>query len=427
MDRILRKKYCRITFRLASPLMLGSGENDVTDKDLAKDSQGRPYIPASSIAGVVREKLCQNENTEALVKEYLGDVGPKGINVNSSVIFYDAGIPKEIKTADIEKHITIRDSVALDEYKTAKKGAKFDMEVLEPGECVRFETYVEQSFDERHSEDILSKIAKLFADGEIRFGGKSMRGYGEIDVESVETAEFSLDKKEKLEKWLEFDIFEYSEWKKSNAATDCCPKELRICLRQVGGISIRKYTTEVAENGKAVPDFEQLTLYDDTPVIPGTSWAGSFRHRMEEFEIEKGENSIFGYVKGNGANAKSRSNIRFSESRIEGAKGKALSRNAIDRFSGGAKDSALFTEKTYYGGTTELKIGWNSVGKRNMTDIEKKALAAAITDLHFGFMAIGGETSIGRGLFKITEINGEAMHSEAEAYKFVLEKIEEVF
>ena len=37
-----------------------------------------------------------------------------------------------------------------------------------------------------------------------------------------------------------------------------------------------------------------------------------------------------------------------------------------------------------------------------MPDDVKKGLAATITDLHFGFLAIGGETSIGRGLFSLT-------------------------
>ena len=38
--------------------------------------------------------------------------------------------------------ISVRDSVALDEYKTALAGAKFDFEVLEPG--IELETWLEQ-------------------------------------------------------------------------------------------------------------------------------------------------------------------------------------------------------------------------------------------------------------------------------------------
>ena len=42
--------------------------------------------------------------------------------------------------------------------------------------------------------------------------------------------------------------------------------------------------------------------------------------------------------------------IRFSESRIEGGKWVTYTRNAIDRFTGGTVDGALYTEKTYYNG-----------------------------------------------------------------------------
>ena len=40
-EQILRKKYYKISFELASPLALGSGENENTDKDLMKDSNSQ--------------------------------------------------------------------------------------------------------------------------------------------------------------------------------------------------------------------------------------------------------------------------------------------------------------------------------------------------------------------------------------------------
>ena len=63
---------------------------------------------------------------------------------------------------------------------------------------------------------------------------------------------------------------------------------------------------------------------------------------------------------------------------------------------------------------------------------ERKALAATLTDLHYGFLAIGGETSIGRGLFNITKVNGKEMlpdlaENSAENYKLILSEIEEAF
>lgn len=48
------KKYYRIEFELTSPLAVGSGENNITDKDIVRDGRGIPYIPGSSLAGVYR-------------------------------------------------------------------------------------------------------------------------------------------------------------------------------------------------------------------------------------------------------------------------------------------------------------------------------------------------------------------------------------
>ena len=204
---------------------------------------------------------------------------------------------------------------------------------------------------------------------------------------------------------------------------------------QKGAISIRRYTTAVKKSETvAQPDFEQLTAHDYegrtstdktvrcVPVIPGTSWSGAFRHRMKEFGIDtSSEKSLFGYMPKDNNAVKKRSQISFSESRLRNAKEKILSRNAIDRFSGGTKDGALFTEKTYYGGDTELVIRWH----RKMNDVEKQALAATITDLHYGFLAVGGETSIGHGLFEIIKINGSYVTGD-NVYAAVLAQIEEM-
>ena len=97
--------------------------------------------------------------------------------------------------------------------------------------------------------------------------------------------------------------------------------------------------------------------------------------------------------------------IRFSESRIEGGKWVTYTRNAIDRFTGGTVDGALYTEKTYYNGNTELCIdcdfsGMEQEGRNHFASV----MAAAIMDLHGGYMAVGGLTAVGRGIFKITEI-----------------------
>ena len=103
-----------------------------------------------------------------------------------------------------------------------------------------------------------------------------------------------------------------------------------------------------------------------------------------------------------------KSRIIFSESKLSGGTFKLVTRNAIDRFTGATKSGALYTEKTYFDGETELKITF--LTKPN--DGVLTRISACLADLHNGFMAVGGLTSVGRGLFEIISINGDVLSAE---------------
>lgn len=434
---IQKKKYYKISFKLESPLAIGSGENNYTDKDIIKDSAGTPYIPATAIAGVTRELITQKLSDEGIIEYYFGSKDKnktKGEDFcNSNLIFYDATIVQD----NLDYYVSVRDCVALDEYKTAIQGSKFDMEILEPG--IEFVTFIEENLDNGKI-DVADMIGQLFLNNQVSFGGKTMRGYGTISDVSVGYNEFDLSNNVDIDKWLNFDIYNESNWtsvgKKDSKGTNC----IILKLEQVGGISIRRYTTKPSPSKDiAVPDYEQLTVHNgnvEAPTIPGTSWAGAIRHRMEELlgappsnkdSAKKSIDKIFGYVDGKGNNVKARSKIMFSETRILGGEDKQISRNAIDRFTGGTVDGALFTESTHYGGTTELKIAYDSDDKKKMNEREISALVATLCDLHYGFLAVGGETSIGRGLFRIVKVNDKEIRKEENnVYDIIKKEIEEV-
>lgn len=414
MKRIIKKQIYKIEFELTSALSVGSGNNDHTDKDIILGSDGKPYIPASAIAGVCISALDGKQSPENKVyKEYWGYIKKAKKNDNrsdateSAIVFYDAYMCNDQKY-----EISTRDSVALDEYKNAIDGAKFDMEILEPG--IKFVTYVEQSFSRGDEPELAKTIAGYFKQGALYFGSKTSRGYGSIGNVKIYRFEVDFesnnpDEREKMKCWALSSLNDLdwgAEIKNPNIAIleseVCTERTINIKLRQEGGISIRRYTTEVPkEEGKTMPDFTQLITKAGKPVIPGTTWAGAIERQMrkhlgDDINEDEWENT-FGFVKNQ---RKQKSRIRFSESMLEDATRKQMSRTSIDRFSGGAADKSLFTEATYYGGTTELSIG--IVG--NLSTKIAQALAASIIDLHYGFLAIGGETSIGRGLFSIESI-----------------------
>ena len=79
----MRRTYYKLDMKLKSPLSLGSGANDNTDGDVLLDSRGNPFIPATSLAGVIRHSL-----DEETAKKLFGSIGDDGHA--SPVIVYDA-------------------------------------------------------------------------------------------------------------------------------------------------------------------------------------------------------------------------------------------------------------------------------------------------------------------------------------------------
>lgn len=385
--------YYRLKLKLTSPLAVGSGEDRNSDSDIMLDSLGKPVIPAASIAGAVRHYLGVEYKDKSDFFGYIDNVESS----DSKIKFYDAVMTEE-------KNITVRDSVALED-KVGKNGAKFDKEVLETD--AEFVTLIEiHDASEKENSDILDVLSALHA-GHLRIGSKTTRGYGQFEITKAEKAYFSLPNDRK--RWLDFYPYDYES---TNQYTDITGEivsretnkrftRIHLELKQNGAISIRSYTVKNADDISSA-DYVQLSV-GDTPVIPGTSWAGAFRQRFEEFcnHDKKFMNDIWGFVSEK-EKTQAKSKIIFSESQIRNATPKIITRNSIDRFSAGTKDGALYTEKTYYNGECALDIDINN----DVEDMRRciEILSAVICDLDNGYLAVGGLTAVGRGLFSVKKM-----------------------
>lgn len=382
--------YYKLQMTLASPLCIGSGRNDETDRDVMVDASGRPFIPATSITGVLRSAL-----DEEKAKEIFGFISGEKNNSeksDSKIRIYDAR-----QQDDGTYYITSRDCVKL-ENKVGVKGAKFDMQAVETGaEFVSYIELLDESF-----KDETEKLFSMVNEGVLRFGSKTTRGYGQVKLK-VYKKEITT-----AEEWFTVgSVFGECVFEEKDSIT--LPKytentiKLKLDLECKGGISIRAYSTDVN-----APDYETMGLHsvrdknnNKTPVIPGTSWTGAFRSRFEEIAGKEKAQELFGFVEEkSGVAAKSK--IYFSESKLEDGSYKELTRNSIDRFSAATKDSALYTERTYYYGKTTLEITLPADSDRKSIF----ALTACLADLHNGFLSVGGLTSVGRGMFTVTAVNG---------------------
>lgn len=386
----MKHTYYQIVLKLKSPLSVGSGKNETSDSDVVLDGRGMPYIPASSIAGVMRHYIKNEEKR----KKIFGYINGEKIS-QGKIIFYDAILISE------SFQTTIRNSVKL-KNKVAEKGAKFDFQIVETG--AEFVTYLEIS---KENDDICEDAEMLISaihTTSLKFGKKTSRGYGITEIKSLKKAEFDFENEAEISAWLDFDATDMKSWKNISEyelkAADHENDIIKLALRQNGAVSIRVYTTALNDN-EVMPDYKHITLNNGTPVIPGTSWAGAFRERFRTFADEQRTNNLFGYVNKDNSGETIKSKITFSESEISDFTMKKISRNSIDRFSGGTKDTALYTEITCYNGNAELII---TIPKD--TDIRERAiLSAVIFDLNKGYLSAGGLTSVGRGMFIVEKID----------------------
>ena len=388
MNDVVSKRYYRIKFTLASALSLSSGENKNSDRDLLLDSRGLPFIPASSLAGVYR--CCLDEKN---AETYFGKRFTKeGHSISESeLLVYDANLAGDQKPV-----ITIRDGIKVDEYKTAINGSKYDYEILEPG-C-SFVCYVEHNKNS-DSVNIFDEVAAVLLCEDLSFGGKTSRGLGRIKDVEIKTAEFAMNGND-LDRWLDFDMYEDKFWADKPLFDFKKIKndhiKISVSIKQKSALSIREYRTEVGEE-KSLPDQQQMAYVSTDgykPVIPGTSWNGIFRHALQNYGCTKIDD-LFG-------ESGHRSAVTILETTLDNAVTKTVSRNAIDRFTGGTVKNALFTETSCYNGGGILTLLLPPY--KNEYEQEYKGICCAIADLHAGLLALGGETSIGHGLFEISSV-----------------------
>lgn len=392
-NSLVKKIVYFISVQLMSPLCISKGDGILTDNDVLVNGEGIPFIPGYSLAGAMRGYL-EKEKQQDCIFGY--EDMKKNVGRMSSIFVSDLYFDSTVKTA-------VRDGVSLSDRKTAISQGKFDMEVIDTGAAGHF--YMELQLRQNDNEDeFLEQLAQVFCGWkkkEIRLGSKKSRGYGEIGLVFVKKKEFCKNnileykdayciEKQQDGTWEAVDIASWDE-NMSRYVTISLP------LRLEGGISIRQYSAKKGE-----PDYVHITANGE-PVIPGTSFTGAIRHRLREILLQLGTantqeiiDSMFGYVNAKMENDAHISNIVIGECVLKGYKRLIMVRNGISRFESGTKDGALFKEVSYIGGTTVLEI---KVKKTPEVNEMIGLLLLVLKDIQNGFLAVGGQTAVGRGLF----------------------------
>jgi len=440
VQKIVSKQIFKINFSLKSALSVKSGDSSLSSMEIMRGSDGNPVIPGTTIAGVVADIVGRENYPDIWGFLKIDSKEKKTLDQSAGkIVFYDAHLVND------DYKVTSRGGMSVDEYKTAFHGILYDMEAIEGGP--EFVTYVEQTFYEGDEVELGKIIADYFLSNALCFGSKTMRGYGAICDTTVKATEVRFDGKVvesglascPIEKWIRTSIFDDEfPWGEYESSTTIKVNKIDLEIELRGGISVKKYTTNISEEeGGKMPDYVQVTVGDGEnvkPIIPGGTWAGALIHDIKkiifseykkydepisEDDINLYIGKVFGYST---EGYRYKSKVSFSESVIENSIQKKMFQNPIDRFTG--TGIGVFSEILYYGGTTTCTIGFSNNCK--FDKLLAHAFAAAITDMHMGFIAIGGETASGKGLCRINKINGEDISEYAEDANAVYQAIKKL-
>jgi len=292
--------------------------------------------------------------------------------------------------------------------------------------------------------------------GQISLGMKKNRGLGQCSVKGWDIYEIDMTKPTEIFGWLERDdknpiptaaqhsnLYDYFGFQPADASRYPVTLTANFTFADDAMLIRSALQTNNLEDlinnpddqtvSKKIPDPVHLqTRVDGTlqPVIPGTSWAGVLRHRalrilntLKVATAEQQLDELFGFVIEQQAKAQA-SRIMIKDSIIQHPATEPLVQNriAIDRFTGGAFDGALFSEMPVWKTdqtcvTLEISIKPPRPKKEAQQDQQKPEdtpqpdpkptpkfnqaevglLLLLLKDLWTGDLAIGGTSSIGRG------------------------------
>lgn len=445
-NHVVWRCYVKARLTTESPLIIGSGEDQIADVQCQRDGNGRFLIPGTSIAGKLRALAKASPQSGGFVERAFGESKDNGRQ--SMLIFSDAPLIGN------DGRSSVRDSVRLkDETKTAADTGKFDYETIDPGQSFEFRMQAvlrekNGASDRAAMESLVAGLLAAMNSGTFSLGAKTNRGFGKLSLSDVKTAEFDFSdaatKTERAQKWLDWEKNGqpdegYSDFdpKKLREAPSLGPEYITVAARfkLPAGLLIRSYSAD-----PAAPDVAPVAIDpsgtkkgDGIPVVPGTSWSGVLRHSLRHIARDMGAlqpmealtNALFGRVivdnerethrkrmQGQSEKSGFASNIVIEESRLEGSHCLNYTRNAIDRFTGGVVESKLFTERLAVGGSLGLKClirktfyEDDSLPAGLSPAVCVGALFLALMDIGNGIEPVGGATSVGRGILRLEELS----------------------
>ena len=401
--KVMQKIVLAGTLQLNSPLIIGSGtetESRTNEADLhiLKNKQEKPFIPGTSLAGVLRDWLAGNN--PAATDKLFGFVTQNDAGMND--------IQSAVAVSDVvldNAMIVVRDGVSIDGYTgTGIKGAKYDYEAVERGATGNFSMVVTiRAYQEKNIPELntlIEQMADRLYTG-IRVGALTAKGFGLVTVPDIVVDYYNFRDKNSVTSWL------LKQSSKKQYFGKLAEEETGNAFVVDGDFEL---LTSLLLRDQNVNEKSGDTKLNAVPMkskgdylIPGTSLKGVLRHQAEKIlsVLGKPESLLYNLMGYSVENESRKSRFIVNEVYLKnGVIEKDQTRNRIDRFTGGTIESALFTNRALYQEKPSVPVVHLHFEIKDCADWEAGLALFMLKDLWTGNIALGGEKSIGRGLLK---------------------------
>ena len=447
----MKRFLAHVIIEAKTPLKVGGGKNDLfLDAPVQRDWNGLPMILGTSVAGILRRafedlKGVDDKNEIFGMKDERDPNKQKGsrLIISNALLLVDKN-NKVCEELLLEKSeflrlfdiLPIRDHVAIGANGVAKDTGKFDEEVVFKGTRFKFSLEFDGSKEE------FEEILNLLCDPTLRLGSGSSKGFGSLGILEIKWGEFEPDR---YSSSLNFSSDEFVKFMPDSAADSNLKRHIRYELKILPDDFFMFGSGFGDKDGDQTPVLESVIDYKNERLskrkilIPASSVKGALSHRTA-FHFNKinkrfGEKAkvgseneavreIFGYEKNkNDKGAKGKILISDCFLDYDEAKDtKVFEHVSIDRFTGGAIDSALFQEKAIAKRDEfiiEILLRNDVCGDKEKEKTFNNALEAietALDDVVQERLSLGGATTKGYGFFKgkVLKYNEGRIENEKE-------------
>lgn len=436
MGNTIIKYIARFLVEAETPLFVGSGQSTLLkDALVQKDANGFPMIPGTSLAGVLRHAFSKSQEAPSISKLFGdskgGDTGTGSLlKVSPALMMLDKkevseGLLLDGKWDELKQqfeNLPVRQHVRITDKGVAKNNGLFDNEVIFKGTRFVFELELTDYSNtlKKEWESILTSVSSP----DFRIGSGSRNGYGSLKVLKVQNLRFDLQTD--LDKYLALSpSFNAIDWDKAeswlekpqNSSSSKIHYQLQLTPDPFF-IFGSGYGDEDVDNTpveeEVVKYTDQCIQFEKETIVPGSSVKGAISHRVAfHYNKEMGRwagiakaklpneavEELFG-IAGEGIKEAKAGKVFINDlflNKEQVKNDKIFNHVAIDRFTGGALDGALFSEKVSYLKKDELEI--NLYLESNVDEIYKDALKEALIDICKGLLPLGGMTTKGHGIF----------------------------